>query len=73
MKAAAGEANKPNERQLRALTAIGSDDQGQAGDLDIFAARECEGFGWVTKVGGAYRLTSEGKRVLDQAGGDVGK
>jgi hypothetical protein len=67
--ARAGRADKPNERQLRALTAIGSDDQGQAGDLDIFAARECEGFGWVTKVDGAYRLTSEGKRVLGEAAG----
>jgi hypothetical protein len=61
--------NKPNERQLRALTAIASDDQGQAGDLDIFAARECEAFGWVTKVDGAYRLTPEGKRVLDGTDG----
>ena len=61
-----GHADKPNERQLRALRAIGSDDQGQAGDLDIFAARECESFGWVTKVDGAYRLTSEGKRVLGE-------
>ena len=62
----AGNATTPNERQLRALMAINSDDQGQTGDLDIFAARECEGFGWVTKVDGVYRLTSEGKRVLDK-------
>jgi len=66
-----GDAKTPNERQLRALTAIDSDDQGQAGDLDIFAARECEGFGWVTKVDGVYRLTSEGKRVRDKTHGQA--
>ena len=68
---AASDAKTPNERQLRALTAIESDDQGQVGDLDIFAARECEGFGWVTKDGGAYRLTSEGKRALDKVRGQA--
>jgi hypothetical protein len=57
---------KPNERQLRAMQAIQADDQGQGGDLDIFDARECEAFGWVTKVDGANRLTEEGKRQLDE-------
>lgn len=57
---------KANERQLAALQAIQADDQGQGGDLDIFEARECEGMGWVTKVDGAYRLTEEGKRLLDE-------
>ena len=71
MTTGAGDATTPNERQLRALTAINSDDQGQVGDLDIFAARECESFGWVTKVDGAYRLTSEGKRVLDETHGQA--
>ena len=59
------EPNRPNERQLHALQAIRADDQGQAGELEIFAARECEAFGWVTKVEGAYRLTAKGKRVLE--------
>lgn len=71
MTTGASDAKTPNERQLRALAAIDSDDQGQAGDLDIFAARECEGFGWVTKVDGVYRLTSEGKRVLDKTHGQA--
>jgi hypothetical protein len=57
---------KPNERQLRAMQAIQADDQGQGGDLDIFDARECEAFGWVTKVDGAYRLTEEGQRQVDE-------
>jgi ribosomal protein S19E (S16A) len=56
----------PNERQLRALQAIQANDQGQGGDLEIFEARECEAFGWVTKVDVAYRLTEEGKRQLDE-------
>jgi hypothetical protein len=56
---------KPNERQLCAMQAIQADDQGQSGDLDIFDARECEAFDWVTKVDGAYRLTEEGTRQLD--------
>ena len=58
--------NRPNERQLRALQAIQAHDQGQGGDLEIFEARECEDLGWVTKVDGAYRLTEEGKRQLDE-------
>ena len=61
------ESNRPNERQLRALQAIQADDQGQAGHLDIFAARECEKFGWTTKVDGVYRLTSAGEQALDEA------
>jgi hypothetical protein len=56
----------PNERQLPALLAIQANDQGQGGNLEIFEARECEGLGWVTKVDGAYRLTEEGKRLLDE-------
>ena len=54
-----------NDRQLRALQAIQSDDQGQAGELDVFDARECEGFGWAVKLEGAYRLTDEGWLMLE--------
>jgi hypothetical protein len=57
---------RPNERRLRALQAIRGNDQGQSGDLEIFEARECEDLGWATKVGGAYRLTEEGKRQIDE-------
>jgi hypothetical protein len=48
------------------MQAIQADDQGQGGELDIFDARECEAFGWVTKVDGSYRLTEQGKRQLDE-------
>ena len=64
---------KANDRQLAALQAIQADDQGQGGDLDIFEARECEGMGWVTKVDGAYRLTEEGKRLLDDMAPEPGR
>ena len=57
---------RPNERQLRALQSIQAHDQGQGGDLEIFEARECEGFGWVEKLDGIYTLTEEGKRQLDE-------
>ena len=60
----------PSDKQRLALQAIQLDDQGQGGDLDVFAARECEELGWAEKVDGAYRLTQSGtaalrKRVLD--------
>jgi len=57
---------RPNERQLRALQAIQANAQGQGGDLEVFVARECEAFGWVTKVDGVYRLTEDGTRQLDE-------
>ena len=63
----------PNEEQLRALQAIQADQQGQGGDLEIFDARECEDLGWATKVDGLYRLTVEGKRMLDGATPNPGR
>jgi hypothetical protein len=57
---------RPNERQLRALQAIQANARGQGGDLEVFVARECEAFGWVTKVDGVYRLTEDGTRQLDE-------
>jgi ribosomal protein S19E (S16A) len=56
----------PNERLLVTLQAIQATDQGQSRDLDLGEAQECEDLGWVVKSDGSYRLSEEGKRLLDE-------
>ena len=58
-------AQRPTERQLRALRKIQRAEEGRQTFVNSADAEECEDRGWVeAQPGGGYRLTDQGRRIL---------
>ena len=64
----------PTDGQLRALRVIELLEQGQSRILNRGDAEECENEGWAeAQPRGGYRLTEEGRRILEADVNEVGE
>lgn len=64
--------NSPTERQLKTLGLIKRKEQGETVFLIKQNAEECENQGWAeARPDGGYRLTAEGRRILEAGVNEV--
>ncbi len=64
----------PTERQLKALRVIQRNEQGEIVFLIKENAEECEDQGWAeAQPTGGYRLTAEGRRILEAGVNEIEK
>lgn len=60
-------ADKPTERQLKALRDVEAVSREGAGILNKGDCEECVDKDWLEPAGGGYRLTQAGQRILKEA------